>query len=176
MTTSTLARADAPSARTRGRGAARTERPRLSVVPAAAPRARRAPFVLLTLGVLAVGLVALLLLNTLVGQDAFRLHDLARRAAVLQEQQEALEQEVVALDAPGALAARAAKLGMVPAGGPAFLRLSDGKILGDARPAGVVTRPSPGAATAHSSPHPTPRPSAQPSSPPTPRPTPSPTR
>ncbi|HVE63244.1 MAG TPA: hypothetical protein VNB94_05535, partial [Mycobacteriales bacterium] len=37
---------------------------------------------------------------------------------------------VAALEAPERLAARAAELGLVPAGPPAFLRLSDGAVLG----------------------------------------------
>ena len=44
-------------------------------------------------------------------------------------------QAIDAQRSPANLAARAAKLGMVPAGSAAFLRLSDGKVLGVAEPA-----------------------------------------
>jgi hypothetical protein len=48
------------------------------------------------------------------------------------------------LQSPQTLAARAAALGMVPGGPPAFLRLSDGKVLGQAiaAPAGPAVAPT----------------------------------
>ncbi|MDQ1748370.1 MAG: hypothetical protein QOD07_2633, partial [Frankiaceae bacterium] len=59
--------------------AATAARPRLVAVPA--PTAGRVPFVLAVAGVLAVGLVALLLLHTLAAQDAFTVHKLTRQSA-----------------------------------------------------------------------------------------------
>ena len=102
----------------------------LTLVPKRRSSASRAPFAVVLVCLLAGGLLGLLLLNTLVAQQSFRLHDLAKQAAVLQEQEQALTRQVQTLQAPGELASRATRLGMVPGGPPAFLRLSDGKVLG----------------------------------------------
>ena len=116
-------------------------RPRLALVPAARPAtggpARRSPFVAVVVTLLAAGLLGLLMLNTTLAQDAFTLHTLKQDSRALEDQEEALRREVEALQAPRELAARATDLGMVPAGPPAFLRLSDGEVLGSATPAGV---------------------------------------
>ena len=107
------------------RPAAKASRPasrgRLALVPAPA-RARRAPFVVLLLVLLASGLVGLLLLNTASAQDSFRLHALQNEDAVLQQQQQALTSMADGLDDPSRLAALATGLGMVPGGPPIFLR------------------------------------------------------
>jgi hypothetical protein len=105
-------------------------RPPLSVVPRPSLRSPRLPFVIVVVGVLAVGLLGLLLLNTLAAQDAFRLHDLQRQATRLVDQEQALRITVERDAAPGTLAARAAALGMVPTANPTFIRLKDGRVLG----------------------------------------------
>jgi hypothetical protein len=114
-------------------------RPPLALVPAARPAARgplrRSPFVAVVVSLLAAGLLGLLVLNTALAQDAFRLHTLKQESRALEDREEALRREVEALQSPQELAGRAAELGMVPAGPPAFLRLSDGKVLGSATPA-----------------------------------------
>lgn len=122
-------------------------RPALSLVPARRPRLAlgalaRTPFVTLVVALLAAGLLGLLALNTLLAQDAFRLHTLTQDSRDLQDRAQVLEREVEALQAPEALAVRAGELGMVPAGPPVFLRLPDGKVLGAETPAG---EPLPGA-------------------------------
>jgi hypothetical protein len=99
----------------------RRERAPLALVPPAA-RARRAPFVVLLLVLLAGGLVGLLLLNTASAQDAFRLHSLQSQEAALAQQQQAYTSTADGLDDPARLAARAAALGLVPGGVPIFLR------------------------------------------------------
>jgi hypothetical protein len=95
-------------------------RSRLALVPAPV-RARRAPFVVLLLVLLASGLVGLLLLNTASAQDSFRLHTLQDEDAALQQQQQALTSMADGLDDPSRLAARAASLGLVPGDPPVFL-------------------------------------------------------
>ena len=102
----------------------------LRLVPQRRSSAANAPFAVVLVCLLAGGLLGLLLLNTLVAQQSFRLHDLASRAAVLQEQEQAMTRQTQTLQAPGVLAARALRLGMVEGGPPAFLRLSDGAVLG----------------------------------------------
>jgi hypothetical protein len=92
----------------------------LALVPPPA-RARRAPFVVLLLVLLASGLIGLLLLNTASAQDSFRLHALQDEDATLQQEQQALTGLADGLDDPAVLAKRAAALGLVPGGPPLFL-------------------------------------------------------
>lgn len=140
--------------RTAGGARRRRDAPQpLRVVPGAAGRPASAVFVALCTALLIGGLLALLLLNTALSQGSFQLHDLQATSGELGDSQDALTQAVDAQRAPASLAARAVKLGMVPAGSPAFLRLSDGKILGVAKPAAksdaftVVTAPTPAASS-----------------------------
>jgi len=112
-------------------------RPALAVVPASRSRVGRTPFVAVVVSLLAAGLLGLLVLNTVLAQDAFRLHTLKEQARTLEDREQVLQREVEALRAPQALAARAAGLGMVQAGPPAFLRLPDGAVLGAETPAEV---------------------------------------
>lgn len=109
-------------------------RARLSVVrgPQNAPRV---PFAALVLTVLGLGLVGLLVLNTSLQQGAFHARDLEGRAQALTDTREALQVEVAELREPQRVASRAAAMGMVPNDSPAFLRLSDGEVLGHATPA-----------------------------------------
>ena len=117
-------------------------RPRLTVVPPLRAAAPKAPFVLLVGALLTAGLAGLLFLHTAIAEDSFRLHDLTTRSAVLTDREQALEQEIAALAAPQQLAARARKLGMVRSENPAFIRTSDGRILGKPK-AGVAPPPKP---------------------------------
>ena len=106
------------------------QRARLAVVRGSGSRAPRVPFAALVLTVLALGLVCLLVLNTSLQQGAFHARDLEARAQVLAQQREALELRVAELREPQRVAEQAAALGMVPNPSPAFLRLSDGEVLG----------------------------------------------
>lgn len=136
----------------------RTEpaRPTLKVVAPNPWRAPRAPFVMLSLTVVSLGLLALLGLNTVVAQNAFTLDRLERRSAALAADEQRLEREVAAREAPDQVAGRARALGLVPPTDPAFLRLSDGVVLGEARPATAPPRPAPkpNPATANAAPKP----------------------
>ena len=120
---------------------------RLRVVPGGAGEPRGGLFAALCVTLLAGGLLAVLLLNTALAQGSFVLHDLQARSGELDDTQEALTQAIDAQRAPGQLARQARALGMVPADSVAFLRLSDGKILGVAKAAerdpgyAVVTAP-----------------------------------
>ena len=112
-------------------------------------QAARGPFLVAVVALLLTGLLALLVLNTVLAQDAFRLHQLQVDGRALADREQALARQVSDLQSPHSLAARATALGMVPGGSPAFLRLSDGKVLGRPEPA-VATPPiasAPAAAT-----------------------------
>jgi len=104
--------------RATGRAYARREDRLRKVVggraPRTAPTAGRAKFVLLIMGLLAVGLIVTLWLSTAAAADSYRLQDARVAARALSEQSEQLRREVTAMDAAPALAQRAASLGMVP--------------------------------------------------------------
>ena len=105
-------------------------------------RAARAPFVLLLAALLGGALLTLLMINTALAQGAFVINDLDRRSDQLVDDQQALQQQLALASSPRQLAARAVSLGMVPSTNPAFLRLSDGKVLGKPE-AGRRPLPSP---------------------------------
>jgi uncharacterized protein HemX len=143
-TSATARRAPAPS-RTAPAAA-----PRLTVVPAPRRRAARAPFVLLVVALLGVGLVALLVLNTKLAENSMRLQDLQSEATRLADQEQGLSQEVARLSSPQELARRAEELGLVDKPNPAFLDTTNGKVLGQAGPGTKgerKTRQAPGGAT-----------------------------
>ena len=108
----------------------------LTVVPVRAVAAQtRGPFAFAVVALLVAGLFGLLFLNTVLGKDSFHLHELRVQAVQLADTEQALIREVEALRAPGTLAQKATEMGMVQAGPPAFLRLSDGAVLGATDPA-----------------------------------------
>ncbi|MGW7553402.1 FtsB family cell division protein, partial [Streptomyces rimosus] len=112
-------------------GRARSGPGRLSGLFASGPGGTpaRTPFVLLVVVLLGSGLITLLLLNSALNQGSFELSKLEKRTDELKDEQQALQQEVDAFSAPGALEQRARELGMVPGGSPAFLE-PDGTVRG----------------------------------------------
>lgn len=93
-------------------------------------RARRAPFVVVVMTMLSIGLVGLIIMSTVLQAQSFEATKLSREAAALEIQQQSLTREVEQLLSPASVAQRALIFGMVPNTNPAFLRLSDGKVLG----------------------------------------------
>ena len=73
---------------------------------------------LLVVLLLGAGLLALLLLNASLNQGSFQLSKLEKQTEELTDEQQALQQEVDAYSAPGALEQRARELGLVPGGSP----------------------------------------------------------
>ncbi|WP_412542259.1 hypothetical protein R8Z50_07010 [Longispora sp. K20-0274] len=118
----------------------RTRADALRLAPPAPVMVARMPFVVLTLGLIVGGIVGLLLLNMQINQDAFKLTELRQRQADLQTAEQQLNKELADKEAPGNLAAEAARQGMVPAGTPAYITLPDGRILGVPQPAGQPRR------------------------------------
>jgi hypothetical protein len=111
------------------------ERPGLRAAPPVPVSAPRAPFVALVLVVVVAGVLGILVLNTKINENAFRLSYLQSKQANLDRQEQQLSEQLADQEAPNNLAAEAAKLGLVPAGTPAFLRLPDGRVLGVPQPA-----------------------------------------
>ncbi|MFF2081945.1 cell division protein FtsL [Kitasatospora sp. NPDC058162] len=137
----------------------------------------RTPFAVLVVVLLAAGLLGLLALNTALNEGSFELSRLQKQTTKSTDEQQSLQHEIDQSSAPDALAKRAAELGMVPAGGMAFLDVPNGgKVIGTPGPAqdsppvkkSTVepwpTKASPGA----QSPAPA-QPSAQPSASPSPQ-------
>ncbi len=166
-------RAPAPRQRPPKRPASTTwTRPRLvaSRLPKAPARSgpRRAPFVLLIVGLVVGGLCALLALNTAAAAEELRRHALSQANADMADDVQQLQARLALHQAPGALARDAAKLGMIPAGNPAFLSIQpDGsvKVLGNPQPATSVPVPPPTTPTPKPSPHGTRTPANQPAKP-----------
>ena len=73
-----------------------------------------------------LGLLALLVINTALAQDAFVLKDLKQQAQTLTDQREAILREVAQKSSPDQLAQSAADLGMVASTNPRFLDMSAG--------------------------------------------------
>jgi hypothetical protein len=117
-----------------------TQTPRLRVVTGAPLRRGDAAFGIVCAALLAAGLIGLLLLNTSLAQGSFAIHDLRATSDQLTDTQGALNQSLAAMESPASLAKRASEMGMVPSESAAFLRLSDGKVIGVAQPASAARR------------------------------------
>lgn len=109
--------------------------PGLRVVTGAQARRSGVGFALTCVGLLVATLLALLLLNTTMAEGSFTLHRLQATSGQLADTEHVLHEELAQQQAPASLARRAQAMGMVPAKSPAFIRLSDGAILGVAEPA-----------------------------------------
>ena len=115
---------------------AAVERARLTVVPrATSRRAARVPFVTLVSVILVAGVAGLLFFNTSMQQVSFTATRMEHRAQLLDAEQQGLQMQLDSLRNPQRLAVSAKHLGMVPAATPAFLKLSDGSVLGTPTPA-----------------------------------------
>ena len=114
---------------------AAVERARLTVVPRTPVRAARVPFVVLVSLLLVGGVAGLLCFNTSMQQASFTATAMENQAAALDAKQQSLNMELDALRDPKRVAVRAKEMGMVPPNAPAFIRLSDGKVLGKPSPA-----------------------------------------
>ncbi|GAB3657691.1 hypothetical protein GCM10027596_13150 [Nocardioides korecus] len=117
---------------------AAVERARLTVVPPRAlgrTQAARTPFAVLVLGMLVAGVVGLLMFNTNMQQASFKATALQQKVSTLTAQEQSLSMELDQLRDPQTLARTAKQeLHMVAPATPAFVRLSDGRILGTPTP------------------------------------------
>jgi hypothetical protein len=136
---STAARVAGEASRARGMPR-RGQLAPLRVVPAAIRRTGNGGFAVLCMALLAVGLVSLLMMNTALASGIYQLKDLRAESGTLTDQQEQLTQVVDDLRSPRNLADRAQQMGMVPAKSMAFVRLSDGTVIGQAQPAAAEQR------------------------------------
>jgi hypothetical protein len=88
-------------------------------------RADQKVFILFLTGIGALGLVALLFINTLLAQDAFKLSKLQLEARLLTDQREAYIRQLDRISSPMSLAAAATEMGMKPSTNLAFLNLDE---------------------------------------------------
>jgi hypothetical protein len=102
----------------------------LRLVAPVSNRARRAPFVVVVLTLVAMGLVGLIVMSTVLQAQSFEIARLNARADALETRQQALGRQVDRLQSPSNLAYRALMLGMVPSANPVFLHLEDGDVIG----------------------------------------------
>jgi hypothetical protein len=94
--------------------------PQMSV----AQQASRKYFATFVTSVFVAGFLALLGVNTLLAQDAFKLNNLKIEAKMVADQRDAINRTIDAHSAPNALAQAAAALGMKPSETPIFLNLA----------------------------------------------------
>lgn len=117
------------------RTAATTQRPKLRLAPPPTASGLRVPFVVMIVVLVIAGVVGILALNQKINENAFELDKLRAEQAKLDRQEQNLNEQIAERESPGNLAAAARKLGLVPAGAPAFIRLPDGRIIGVPQPA-----------------------------------------
>ena len=118
-----------------GLAGAALHRARLTVVPRARTRTSPVPFVMLVSFVLLAGVIGLLMFNTSMQQAAFTATTMEHQASTLTAREQALRMELEGLRDPQRVAREAQAMGMVIPATPAFLRLTDGKVLGTPTPA-----------------------------------------
>ncbi|MEU4442168.1 hypothetical protein AB0K14_15120 [Actinosynnema sp. NPDC050801] len=119
--------------------------PAVTRQPAVAPKA---PFVVMVMVVLGVGIAAIMWLSTQATADSYRLQDARAEETRLARQVDQLRREVALAESPLSLAEAAAKLGLIPAGDPARLRqLPDGSVEIYGKPSAVQPPPSPSTST-----------------------------
>jgi hypothetical protein len=95
--------------------------------PAGPPRT---PFVLLIIALLSGALVSLLLLNTVLAQDAFELTRLQRSVKLLDQERQAMESDIAREESPERLARKAENLGMEQPSQVAFIDPHTRRVVG----------------------------------------------
>lgn len=133
-----------PERQPEGAAAAAKARPKLKL-RLRLPRSR-ASFVLLMMGLLAVGVVTTLWLSTQAIADSYRLDEIRKDNASLVEQAERLQRDVTKQESTSSLDERAKALGMVPGGDPARIIVNqDGTITVIGEPKKATPPAAPGA-------------------------------
>ncbi|KOX33612.1 hypothetical protein ADK67_05995 [Saccharothrix sp. NRRL B-16348] len=141
-------RRSAAAERAYARRAQRTSSKRRPAVTRQQTVAPKAPFVVMVMVVLGVGIAAIMWLATQATADSYRLQDARAEETRLAQQVEQLRQEVALAESPPGLADAATKLGLVPAGDPARLRqLPDGSVEVYGKPSAVQPPPPPTTST-----------------------------
>jgi hypothetical protein len=118
----------------------RKKAPYIEAVPKDARRARpKTAYALVTVGGVLVVVIAQLLLGVGLSQGAYEISSLQASERSLGLQLQTVSNDVKEISSPQYLAANAESLGMVINGTPAYLRLSDGSVTGNATAATTDT-------------------------------------
>ena len=134
----------------RHRHEAPSPRPRLlpKKSNAVAPRRRLhlGLFAVICLGIATVGMVSMLIVNTMLASGAFTVSELQAEKALLLEQEQQLTEEVAIASSPLLLEEKARTFGMVPQDAAAFIDLESGEIVGNdvPQPEPIVVDPATG--------------------------------
>ena len=129
----------------RGGAAHADARARLFAV-AQSRRAPRLPFLLLTVAVVAAGVLGLVALNVSVNQQAFAIARLQRDTRASEARYTGLQAEVDRLKAPARIAKAAGAAGMVPAGRPRVAAWPGSHPRGKGSPGAATSPAAPGGA------------------------------
>ncbi len=140
MSPAAAARARVASAVRRARPA--TPGPRLTLLAPPASTRFRLPFAALCAAVLVASLLGVLVINIVLSRGAYTEHLLENRTIELTEAEQHLSERLAVQASPAVLSQRARELGMVPNTNPAFIRMSDGTVLGSPAPAEAGTAPA----------------------------------
>lgn len=111
--------------------------PELRVVRAPHQARTRASFVAMCMVLLIGSLLGALVLNTSMAQGEYERFALQTRLAQATQASQHVAGELERAASPAQLAQAARAIGMVPAAGTGYLRLSDGAVLGNPVPAGA---------------------------------------
>lgn len=106
-------------------------RPQLALVRGEAGASNRYAYAILLAVIAIAGLGSYLAVQTQLGQGMFEERLLSSQLRTTTAQVQELEQQVTVMSASTNLDERARELGMVRMGATAFLRLSDGKVIGE---------------------------------------------
>ncbi|MDP4668302.1 MAG: hypothetical protein NWP59_00680 [Candidatus Nanopelagicales bacterium] len=87
-------------------------------------------FGLIISGIVLLGMLGGLFVNTLLSQGQYEIQELQNRSIVLADEHERLAQSVSRLESPDILKNRALEMGMIPSLGSAFIDLRDGRLMG----------------------------------------------
>lgn len=115
---------------------------RLRVLAAPLSTGRRLPFVGLCAALLLASLVTVLVINIALSRGAYDVYLLEQQRTALTEREQQLSERLAIQSSPARLSDRARALGMIPNASPAFIRLSDGVVLGSPEPADPNAAPS----------------------------------
>lgn len=89
-----------------------------------------AGFGLIITGIVVIGMLGGLFVNTLLSQGQFEIQELQNQAIALADEHEMLAQNVSRMESPEVLKNKALEIGMIPSPGSAFIDLRDGRLMG----------------------------------------------
>jgi hypothetical protein len=87
-------------------------------------------FGLIISGIILIGMLGGLFVNTLLSQGQFEIQELQNRSIALADEHEVLAQNVARMESPEILKQKALEIGMMPSPGSAFIDLRDGRLMG----------------------------------------------